>query len=214
MPSLVESLTFFAEIGADFLTVRKSGDSLAAVAREVSTCTRCALHSTRTHAVPGEGCESPQILFVGEGPGETEDRFGRPFIGPAGELLTKILQKMGLDRTGVFITNVVKCRPPGNRVPAADEAAACRPFLDRQIRLLSPRAIVCLGKPAINYLLDTEYSITKIRGTWLRHQEIPVMPTFHPSYILHLKERKAASEAKWQVWNDMEQVQELLRTAP
>jgi len=214
MAVLDEALTFFAELGAEFLTVKREGDSLAAIAREVGACSRCPLGATRTHAVPGEGAETPPILFIGEGPGETEDRFGRPFIGPAGELLTRIIEKMGFPRSEVFITNVVKCRPPGNRVPTPVEAAACRPFLDRQIRLLKPRVIVCLGKPATNFLLGAEYSITKIRGTWLQHDEVPVMPTFHPSYILHQKERKAASEAKWQVWSDMERVQELLRTSP
>jgi DNA polymerase len=147
---------------------------------------------------------------VGEGPGETEDQFGRPFIGHAGQLLSKIIEKMGYDRESVYITNVVKCRPPQNREPLADEVAACKPFLLRQIEVLRPRVIVCLGRVAVTHLLGREEGITRLRGQVFQFGEIPVVPTFHPSYILHQKEKEAVSKAKWQVWEDMQVVLGLL----
>ncbi|MDD8012581.1 MAG: uracil-DNA glycosylase, partial [Acidobacteriota bacterium] len=164
MNELRAVLTFFQEMGAEFLHLPGSDPrpGLAGLNREILQCRRCRLHETKTHYVPGEGCNRPDILFVGEGPGETEDQFGRPFIGKAGQLLDKIIQKMGMTREGVFISNVVKCRPPNNREPLKDEVDACLPFLQRQIDVLRPKVIVCLGKVALNNMLGPSHSMGRI----------------------------------------------------
>jgi DNA polymerase len=212
MNDLRAVLTFYGEMGAEFLHL-PAGDpraGLAELSREILQCRRCRLHETKTHYVPGEGSQHPGILFVGEGPGETEDQFGRPFIGRAGQLLDKIIQKMGLSREDVFIGNVVKCRPPNNREPLKDEVEACLPFLLRQIALLQPRVIVCLGKVALNNMLGTSHSMGRIRGQWLSFNGIPLLPTYHPAFILHKKDKDEISKAKWEVWEDMEKVLALL----
>lgn len=209
-------MEFFAEMGAGFTidpgeTGRRGPrEELETLAAQISDCRACRLHETRRHPVPGEGSDHPDILFVGEGPGETEDQFGRPFIGKAGQLLSRIIEKMGYSREQIFITNVVKCRPPQNREPLADEVAACRPYLMRQIELLEPKVIVCLGRVAVSHLLGSSEGITRLRGKVLRLGEIPVVPTFHPSYILHQRDKQAVSQAKWQVWEDMQVVLKLL----
>ncbi len=155
---------------------------------------------------PGKAVQRPDIIFIGEGPGQTEDQFGRPFIGNAGQLLDKIIQKMGYRREDVFIGNVVKCRPPNNREPLPDEVEACLPFLHRQIELLCPKIIVCLGRVALNNLLGTSHSMGRIRGQLLQFKHIPLIPTYHPSYILHKKEKEEISRAKREVWEDMQHV--------
>jgi uracil-DNA glycosylase len=157
---------------------------LAAVAEEVRGCTRCPLHRGRTQAVPGEGNPISDVLLVGEGPGAREDATGRPFVGPAGKLLEELLGSIGWQRADVFIANVVKCRPPGNRTPEPDEVATCAPFLFRQIEAIAPKVIVALGSPAAKTLLGTKVGITQLRGNWGRFRGIPVMPTFHPAYLL------------------------------
>jgi DNA polymerase len=144
-------------------------------------------------------------MFVGEGPGHDEDVQGLPFVGRAGHLLTQIIQAMGFRREEVYIANVVKCRPPDNRTPQPDETAACSPFLLAQIRIIAPEVIVALGSPATQALLGTSAGITKVRGTFRNHGEIPVMPTFHPAYLL----RNPA--AKKDVWDDMKKVMALLK---
>ncbi len=213
MNELRAILRFYDEMGAEFLHLPGSDPraDLAEVHREILECRRCRLHETKTHYVPGEGSHTPEILFVGEGPGETEDQFGRPFIGKAGQLLDKIIQKMGLSREAVFIGNVVKCRPPNNREPLKDEVEACLPFLLRQIAVLRPRVIVCLGKVALNNMLGTSYSMGRIRGQLLSFNGIPLVPTYHPAFILHKKDKEDISKAKWEVWEDMQQVLALLR---
>jgi DNA polymerase len=169
---------------------------------EVSVCTKCALCQSRTHTVFGEGdCES-SLLFIGEGPGETEDQTGRPFVGRAGQLLDKMIAAMGLRREQVFICNIVKCRPPGNRVPAPEEVAACTPYLVRQIEIIQPRAIVTLGLPATRYLLQVARSMGQMRGNWHAWNGIPVMPTYHPAYIL----RSYNEQTRAAVWSDLRQV--------
>src|SRR6185295_3488702 len=147
-------------------------------------CTRCVLHQGRTKVVFGEGNRHAQLVFVGEGPGEDEDRTGRPFVGRAGQLLNKIIGAMGLKREDVYICNVVKCRPPENRTPLPDEIAACSPYLVEQIELIGPKAIVALGAPASKTLLKTTQGITALRGRWFTYNGIPVMPTFHPAFVL------------------------------
>ncbi len=212
MNELRAVLTFFQEMGAEFLHLPGSDPrpGLAGLNREILQCRRCRLHETKTHYVPGEGCNRPDILFVGEGPGETEDQFGRPFIGKAGQLLDKIIQKMGMTREGVFISNVVKCRPPNNREPLKDEVDACLPFLQRQIDVLRPKVIVCLGKVALNNMLGTSHSMGRIRGQILSFNGIPLLPTYHPAFILHKRDKEEISKAKWEVWEDMQKVLALL----
>lgn len=178
--------------------------------QEITCCTKCDLHKSKTKYVPGEGSPTPDIVFIGEGPGETEDRFGRPFIGKAGQLLDKIIERMGYHRESVFIGNIVKCRPPGNRDPLKEEVNACLPYLKRQIAILRPKVIVCLGKVAMNNLLDADYSITRSRGKLFEFEGIPVIPTFHPSYVLHQRTREKISKAKWDIWSDMEKVLSLM----
>jgi len=208
MNDLREILKFYGEMGAEFLHLPVSDPraGLAELNRDVLQCRRCRLHESKTHYVPGEGSNRPGILFVGEGPGETEDQFGRPFIGKAGQLLDKIIQKMGLERDSVFITNVVKCRPPNNREPLKDEVDACLPFLLRQIAVLQPRVIVCLGKVALNNMLGTNHSMGRIRGQQLSFNGVPLVPTYHPAFILHKKDKEEISKAKWEVWEDMQTV--------
>jgi len=212
MNELREILKFFGEMGAEFLHLPGSDPraDLAELDREILQCRRCRLHESKTHYVPGEGSNHPDILFIGEGPGETEDQFGRPFIGKAGQLLDKIIQKMGLEREDVFIANVVKCRPPNNREPLKDEVETCLPYLSRQIGILQPKVIVCLGKVALNNLLGTSHSMGRIRGQLLSFHDIPLIPTYHPSYILHKKDKEEITRAKWEVWEDMQKVLALI----
>jgi len=212
MNELREVLNFYREMGAEFLHLPGSDPraDLAGLDREIRQCRRCRLHESKTHYVPGEGSNRPDILFIGEGPGETEDQFGRPFIGKAGQLLDKIIQKMGMQRGDVFIANVVKCRPPNNREPLKDEVETCLPYLSRQIVILQPKVIVCLGKVALNNLLGTSHSMGRIRGQQLEFQGIPLIPTYHPSYILHKKDKEEITRTKWEVWEDMQKVLALI----
>ncbi len=179
---------------------REGSGSLHAVREELGECTRCGLHAKRTKIVFGDGDPDADILFVGEGPGEQEDRQGLPFVGRAGELLTQMIEK-GLDipRSSVYICNIVKCRPPGNRTPLPDEVASCSPFLDAQIAAVRPKVIVSLGKPATSLLLGHDVAITRIRGTWHEYRGIPLMPTLHPAYVL----RQYTPEVRKNVWNDL-----------
>lgn len=178
--------------------------TLAEIREEMGDCRRCKLWRHRTHLVFGEGSPTAALMFVGEAPGEEEDRQGRPFVGAAGQLLNNLLSKLGLTREEVYITNVIKSRPPKNRDPEPDEIAACFPFLQKQIRAIRPKVIVALGRIAAQTLLKTQAPLTRLRGTWYRYEDIPVMPTFHPSYLLRFPlERK-------KTWEDMQQVMELL----
>ncbi|HSZ56854.1 MAG TPA: uracil-DNA glycosylase [Tepidisphaeraceae bacterium] len=169
---------------------------------EVRGCTKCRLCEQRTHTVFGEGDVDAKIFFIGEGPGETEDRTGRPFVGRAGELLNKMTAGMGLKREQVYIANIVKCRPPGNRVPAPDEVATCTPYLERQLEIIRPRAIVTLGLPATQYMLQTKTSMGRLRGQWHKWRDIKLMPTYHPAYVL----RNPTYETRAAVWSDLKQV--------
>lgn len=158
--------------------------------------------------VPGQGNLHPEILFVGEAPGVDEDRQGIPFVGEAGQLLTKMIEAMGLSRADVFIANVIKCRPPDNRKPAPDETAACLPYLREQIALLQPKVIVALGAVATHALLGVDTKIGDLRGQWQRYETIDLMPTFHPAYLLR------APTAKHQVWADLQSVLKRLGRTP
>jgi len=188
--------------GADATATGSDVPTLEQVRAELGECTRCGLCEGRRTIVFGDGAADAELMFVGEGPGENEDRQGLPFVGRAGELLTKMIEAgMGLPRSEVYICNIVKCRPPGNRNPAPAEVAACRPFLDGQIQAVQPRVIVTLGKPASSLLLERDIAITRVRGTWHSYRGIPVMPTFHPAYIL----RQYTPENRRLVWEDLKE---------
>ncbi|HLX62766.1 MAG TPA: uracil-DNA glycosylase [Planctomycetota bacterium] len=171
-------------------------------------CVNCVLHEGRTNVVFGTGNRKAKLVFVGEGPGQDEDLQGEPFVGRAGQLLNKIIGAMGLKREDVYICNTVKCRPPNNRTPLPDEIAACSPFLTEQLELISPRVIVALGAPAAKTLLNTSSGITSLRGRWHWYKTIPVMPTFHPAFVL----RQYTEEVRRQVWEDMKKVMEKLKS--
>jgi DNA polymerase len=174
--------------------------TLEQVRRELGECTRCRLAAGRSRIVFGDGNPHADLLFVGEGPGAEEDRQGLPFVGRAGELLTSMIEKgLGIPRSQVYICNIVKCRPPENRTPLADEASACRPFLDGQIRAVAPKVIVALGKPATSLLLGRDVPITRVRGTWHEYRGIPLMPTYHPAFVL----RQYTVENRRLVWEDL-----------
>jgi len=191
------------------LTPAERTARLTELAAEVSRCTRCKLHETRNHTVFARGSDSAELVFVGEGPGADEDAQGVPFVGKAGRLLDRMVAAMGYDRDEVYISNVVKCRPPRNRKPEPDEMAACLPYLKEQLTLLSPKAIVCLGATGVQGLLGASMGITRMRGTWkLYGGRIPLMPTFHPAYLLRQPDKKR------DVWNDLQQVMKRLGKEP
>ena len=168
----------------------------------VKGCTKCRLCEKRTNTVFGEGDSDAKIMFIGEGPGENEDLQGRPFVGRAGELLNKMIAGMGLKREQVFIANIVKCRPPGNREPAPDEVATCTPYLEKQIEIIRPRVIVTLGKPAMQHMLQQKIAISRVRGQWQSWRGIKLMPTYHPAYVL----RNYTDETRAAVWSDLQLV--------
>jgi len=175
--------------------------------QRILTCTLCPLSQGRTHAVPGEGNDRAELMFVGEGPGADEDSQGRPFVGRAGQLLSRIIAAMGFKREDVYITNIVKCRPPKNRTPVREEIEACRPYLIAQIEAIAPRVIVSLGKVATDFFHPSPTGMTKLRGQFVESGKILVMPTFHPSYIVRNEGNK---ELKKLVWQDMKQVMAVL----
>ena len=179
-------------------------EGLEAVRTDLGECTRCGLSEGRQNIVFGEGDPNARVVFVGEGPGADEDRTGRPFVGRAGELLTKMIESLGWKREDVYICNIVKCRPPGNRDPKLDEIATCRPFLDRQLQMIQPQVIVTVGKPASSTLLGRNIAITRVRGIWQEWNGIPVMPTFHPAYVL----RQYTRETRQAVWDDLRAVRD------
>jgi DNA polymerase len=174
--------------------------ALALVREELGDCQRCGLCETRQNIVFGVGNPQAEVVFVGEGPGADEDRSGEPFVGAAGQLLTKMIQAMGLRREDVYICNVIKCRPPQNRDPAPDEIAACQPFLKKQLGALTPRVIVTLGRFAAHVLLETDRPMARMRGSFWSYEGIPVMPTYHPAALLRDPSRKR------DVWSDLQQV--------
>ncbi|HWX40762.1 MAG TPA: uracil-DNA glycosylase [Blastocatellia bacterium] len=178
--------------------------SLEAIREDIGDCTRCKLSEHRTNIVFGEGNPHARLVFIGEGPGADEDATGRPFVGRAGQLLDKIIVAIGLRREDVYIANVVKCRPPGNRTPEKDETATCEPFLFRQLRFINPRVIVTLGLPALQSLLKVRDSITRARGQWREWNGVRVMPTFHPAYLLRDPSKKR------EVWEDIRKVRDYL----
>lgn len=223
---LVKHLEFFRDLGIDHLRIPGStGDTglveeesrgttmaagskreeLAGIRAELGDCTRCKLHTTRRNIVFGVGDPEADLMFIGEAPGADEDVQGEPFVGRAGQLLTRIIQAMKLRREDVYIANIIKCRPPNNRNPEPDEIEACEPFLFRQLDVIQPLVIVALGKYACQTLLRTTEPISRLRGKLFDFRDALLMPTFHPSYLL----RNPA--AKREVWRDMQEVMRILK---
>lgn len=184
---------------------RTSGEPLAVIRGDLGECVRCKLHTLgRKQIVFGVGNPDADLMFVGEAPGADEDQQGEPFVGRAGQLLTKIIEAIGLSRADVYIANVIKCRPPGNRNPEPDEVEQCEPFLFRQIDAVSPRVIVALGKFAAQSLLRTSDPITRLRGREFTYRGAILIPTYHPAYLLR------TPSAKRDVWEDMKKVRAIL----
>lgn len=180
-------------------------ERLAALAREVEQCRRCPLYQTRTHAVVSDGTPHAKLVFIGEAPGRDEDLQGVPFVGAAGQLLTKMIEAMGLKRQEVYICNVLKDRPPANRTPLPEEVEACFPFLQEQLEIIKPAVICTLGAVATKALLGPYISIMKIRGELREYNGIPLIPTFHPAYLLR------NPDAKKFAWSDLKRVKQLLQ---
>ena len=187
---------------------RIAGDTLPRIREDIGDCTRCKLHKGRTKIVFGTGNPNADLMFVGEGPGRDEDLSGEPFVGRAGKLLTDMIKAMGLQREDVYIANVVKCRPPENRLPEKDEITTCSPFLMRQIDAIKPKVICTLGSCSAQTLLQTALGISKLRGEWFDFRGTKLMPTYHPAYLL----RNPA--AKPEVWKDLQKVMAVLGLQP
>jgi uracil-DNA glycosylase len=183
---------------------RVENDTLERIREDLGECTRCRLHKQRNKIVFGVGNPRAELVFVGEGPGHDEDVQGLPFVGRAGKLLTQMIEAMGLQREDVYICNIVKCRPPENRTPADDEVATCSPYLYRQLDVISPKAIVCLGAVAAQTLLGTKDSISRYRGVWFDFRSAKLLATYHPAYLLR------NPNAKGEVWKDLQKVMTLL----
>lgn len=180
-------------------------EQLAQLAAECAACTGCGLHAGRTRSVFSDGNPAAQIMLIGEGPGYNEDLQGKPFVGQAGQLLDRMLAAIGLDRQQVYIANIVKCRPPGNRAPTPEEMQACLGYLEAQIALVQPQIIILSGATALQGLLKEKRSITRSRGQWLQWQGIWCMPIFHPAYLLRNAARDKGSP-KWLTWQDLKAI--------
>jgi uracil-DNA glycosylase family 4 len=208
--SLRQHLSYQAIMGLEWLpskwatTIRAQPESMDEIRVDLGECIRCGLHSHRTHIVFGEGHPSARVVLVGEGPGREEDRMGRPFVGPAGKLLDRIIASMGWRRQEVYICNVIKCRPPRNRDPLPDEIEACGPFLRRQLQAIRPQAILALGSFAAQFLLSSQQPISRLRNQVYQFEGIPVVPTYHPAYLLRNPLQKR------QAWKDVQLLLSLL----
>jgi len=196
--------TLFSEVRRMTEQIAVSSETFEQIHEEVGNCTRCPLHVGRTNICHTEGNRKSRLMFVGEAPGADEDAQARPFVGRAGQLLTKIIEAIGFKREEVLIGNVNRCRPPGNRAPLPDEVAMCKPFLLREIAAARPEVIVVLGNTAMKNLLDTREGITKLRGIFQDYKGIKVMPTFHPAYLLRDPSKKR------ETWEDLKKVRAYL----
>ncbi|MDB9823403.1 uracil-DNA glycosylase [Deltaproteobacteria bacterium] len=196
---------FSQSSGKNLSETRSQAGSIEDLKDLIGDCRRCKLWHGRTSLVFGEGAPRARLVFVGEGPGREEDLEGRPFVGEAGKLLTKIIEKgMGIKREEVYICNVVKCRPPNNRDPERDEIETCIPFLKEQIRIIGPEVICVLGRIAGRGLFGRDFKITRERGSWDSFMDIPVMPTYHPAYLLRNPKRER--QLKGEVWQDIQEI--------
>jgi uracil-DNA glycosylase len=194
----------FGDLAPAPVKLTRSTETFEQIHAEIGDCTRCPLHQERTHVVHTEGDRKARLMFVGEAPGADEDVKARPFVGRAGQLLTKIIEAIGMKREEVLIGNVNRCRPPGNRAPMPDEAATCKPYLLREIAVVQPEVIVVLGNTAMKNLLDTREGITRLRGRFQDYKGIKVMPTFHPAYLLRDPSKKR------ETWEDLKMVRDYL----
>jgi uracil-DNA glycosylase family 4 len=206
MESSLSQETLFGDFLPAAPAIEKSTETLEQIWADVGNCTRCPLHEGRTNIVHTEGSRKARLMFVGEAPGADEDAQARPFVGRAGQLLTKIIESLGLKREDVLIGNVNRCRPPGNRAPTPDEAGACKPFLLREIASVAPDVIVVLGNTAMKNLLDTKEGITRMRGIFQDYKGVKVMPTFHPAYLLRDPSKKR------ETWEDLKKVRDYLES--
>jgi uracil-DNA glycosylase family 4 len=197
-------VTLFGDVGAPPETLPVSNETFEQIHAEIGNCVRCPLHEQRTHVVHTEGNRKARLMFVGEAPGADEDAQARPFVGRAGQLLTKIIEAIGFKREEVLIGNVNRCRPPGNRQPTFEEASMCKPYILREIAIVRPEVIVVLGNTAMHNLLDTREGITKLRGKFQDYKGIKVMPTFHPAYLLRDPSKKR------ETWEDLKMVRAYL----
>ena len=198
------SADLFGELSLAAKAINKSGETMEQVWADIGNCIRCPLHEGRTHIVHTEGTSRARLMFVGEAPGADEDMQARPFVGRAGQLLTKIIESIGFRREEVLIGNINRCRPPGNRPPTPDEVSMCKPFLLREIAAVRPEVIVVLGNTAMKNLLDVKEGITKLRGIFQEYQGIKIMPTFHPAYLLRDPSKKR------ETWEDLKKVRDYL----
>jgi uracil-DNA glycosylase family 4 len=195
--------------GPSLFEERIENDTLERIRADIGpNCTRCKLHKARTNIVFGVGNPKAELVFVGEGPGRDEDEQGEPFVGRAGKLLTQMIEAMGLRRQDVYICNVVKCRPPENRLPEKDEIATCSPFLYRQLGVIGPKVICCLGACSAQTLLNTNQGISRYRGEWFDYRGSKLIATYHPAYLLR------NPNAKGEVWKDLQKVMAVLGLQP
>ncbi|MBI4823198.1 MAG: uracil-DNA glycosylase [Nitrospirae bacterium] len=200
-------LSFYEALGIERipLSIPSRALSLRELREEIGDCQRCKLSKERKNIVFGEGNPSAPIMFIGEAPGGEEDIQGRPFVGEAGKVLTNLITKMGFQRQKLYIGNIVKCRPPLNRDPEEDEINTCLPFIKQQIEIISPKVIISLGRISAHTLIGTKTPISKLRGRFYSYEGIPLMPTFHPAYLLR------NPKDKWLVWDDAQKVLEKLK---
>jgi DNA polymerase len=201
-PASVESL-----FGDSLHGLPESNETIEQIRADIGNCTRCPLHAGRTQVVHSKGNFQADLMFVGEAPGADEDAQGAPFVGRAGQLLTKIIEGIGMRREDVFIGNINRCRPPGNRAPTLPEAETCKPFLIREIAVVRPKVIVVMGNTATQNLLNTKVGITRLRGIFQEYYGVNVMPTFHPAFLLRDPRKKR------EVWEDMKKVRDYLNLA-
>lgn len=203
-----DSLPVSLQNNPETIFIKDKSLLLKSLIDEIGSCTKCKLSRQRKNIVFGEGSPNANIMFIGEGPGREEDIQGLPFVGEAGMLLTRLIEKMGLKRSNVYIANIVKCRPPMNRDPESDEIETCRVFIERQIEIIKPKVIITLGRIALQSIMhNPDLKITSVRGNFFEYNGIPVMPTFHPAYLLR------NPKDKWLTWTDAQKVMERIKVS-